>query len=74
MYTAGTVEERTREVVARRAGTLRTVSTAAAANAGEVKCSVGDWNEMMKCDLPDSDDGEEVEVEEGEGPEEVVLD
>ena len=67
MYSEDTVEERLRAVIARRSGTVATVSTAAAANAGEIKCTVGDYNELLKCDL------EVDEEDESEDEEEVIV-
>jgi SNF2 family DNA or RNA helicase len=66
---ADTVEERVRAVVARKAsGGAGRSSTAAAANPGmaEVKCSVGDMNEMLRCEEPESEEEEDME---GEGEE-----
>jgi SNF2 family DNA or RNA helicase len=62
-YTQNTIEERVRELVARKhnASGSQMVSTAMAANpgAGEVHCNLADYYNLLKVDLGDSDDEEE---------------
>lgn len=65
LYHKGTIEEKVRQLIARKHGGPKMQSTAMAANAGavELQCNLGDMNELLKCDLgEDSDSDEEMAV------------